>query len=282
MTPDGSRIGRQPNSVKHKTMLELASIRGKETPETPATPVTPVTPRTPITPITPATPITPVTPATNVREKEVPEIPIMNEVEKEAPETKVITAHKYFHRRMSVNGGVSLSRGLSLSLAGGDLCPEESLSRGVSVWGISVSVTETPYTVEERAVRILLECILVKYMLPIQSFKVCWHVTSPSPCLSKSPSKFNIVPMVIGTVMGRIGLKPILPIKVSSLFIQCNWMALKWVRLRWIWLFNLTVRVNMPLLYCTKALIFLWNDSLPMRLHVVIAGGTTSRSWRWR
>ncbi len=26
----GSRIGRQPNSVKHQTLLELASIRGKE------------------------------------------------------------------------------------------------------------------------------------------------------------------------------------------------------------------------------------------------------------
>ncbi len=29
MTPDGSRIGRQPNSVKHKTMLELVSLRAR-------------------------------------------------------------------------------------------------------------------------------------------------------------------------------------------------------------------------------------------------------------
>ena len=90
MTPDGSRIGRQPNSVKHKTMLELASLRGKENPATPATPVTPATPITPATPVTPATPITPVTPTTNLREKEVPQIPIMNVGEKEASEMKVI------------------------------------------------------------------------------------------------------------------------------------------------------------------------------------------------
>ncbi len=35
MTPDGSRIGRQPNSVKHRTMLELASLRNKHQAPTP-------------------------------------------------------------------------------------------------------------------------------------------------------------------------------------------------------------------------------------------------------
>ena len=40
---------------------------------------------------------------------------------------------------------------------------------------------------------------------------ICLHVTSPSPCLSK----FNIVPIVSLTLMGKIAYAPILFVKVS-------------------------------------------------------------------
>ena len=39
--------------------------------------------------------------------------------------------------------------------------------------------------------------------------KVCLHVSSPSPSPSLSPSKFNIVLMVTGTLTGRMGFRPI-------------------------------------------------------------------------
>ena len=44
--------------------------------------------------------------------------------------------------------------------------------------------------------------------------KVCLHVTStcPSPC--PSPSKFNIVPMVTGSLTDRLGVQPIQPVRV--------------------------------------------------------------------
>ena len=58
-------------------------------------------------------------------------------------------------------GGVSVPAGTTGHMTRGvcvqgGLCPKGSLSRGVSVWG--VSVRDPPY---EWAVRILLECILV-------------------------------------------------------------------------------------------------------------------------
>ena len=71
--------------------------------------------------------------------------------------------------------GWSLSRGVSVQgiyVGGGDLCsgglcpgilcPGESLSKGGSLSrGVSVMATPAPSMVEEWAVRILLECILV-------------------------------------------------------------------------------------------------------------------------
>ena len=73
-------------------------------------------------------------------------------------------------RGVSVQGGLCLG-GLSRGISGGEegLCPgglspgEGGLCPGVSVWGSlsrGVSVRETPYG-NERALRILLECILV-------------------------------------------------------------------------------------------------------------------------
>ena len=56
------------------------------------------------------------------------------------------------------------------------------------------------------------------------SLKVCLHVRTPSPAQYPStfsikvcshvtsPSKFNIVPMVMGTLMGRLGVLPIQPV----------------------------------------------------------------------
>ena len=46
-------------------------------------------------------------------------------------------------------------------------------------------------------------------------FKACLHVPSLSPCLSPSPSKFNILPMVTVCLMGRMGTEPILSVKRS-------------------------------------------------------------------
>ena len=42
--------------------------------------------------------------------------------------------------------------------------------------------------------------------------KVCLHIPTPTP--SPSPSKFNIVPMVTGSLTGRMGLEAILPVKL--------------------------------------------------------------------
>ena len=77
-----------------------------------------------------------------------------------------------FHRCLSVHrgglcpGGVLCLGGVSVQ---GGLCLGESLSRGslfgeVSVQG--VSVRETPTYSYMRAVRILLECILVRQLIP--------------------------------------------------------------------------------------------------------------------
>ena len=41
------------------------------------------------------------------------------------------------------------------------------------------------------------------------------HVPSPSLCPSLSPSKYNIMPMVMVCLMGRMGTEPILSIKRS-------------------------------------------------------------------
>ena len=43
--------------------------------------------------------------------------------------------------------------------------------------------------------------------------RACLHVPSPSPCLSPSPSKFNIASIEMDRLMDRIGSVPILPIK---------------------------------------------------------------------
>ena len=64
-----------------------------------------------------------------------------------------------------MGGGVSVPACTTGHMTGGGLCPGGSLSGGslsrggVSVWG--VSVRETPPYGNERAVLILLECILV-------------------------------------------------------------------------------------------------------------------------
>ena len=47
--------------------------------------------------------------------------------------------------------------------------------------------------------------------------KVCLHVLSPSPCLSPSPSNFNIVPMVTVRLMGRMGTEPILTVTIHTM-----------------------------------------------------------------
>ena len=47
------------------------------------------------------------------------------------------------------------------------------------------------------------------------SIKVCLHVPTPSQSPSQCPSKFNIVLMVTGGLAGRMGLSPILPVKLS-------------------------------------------------------------------
>ena len=45
--------------------------------------------------------------------------------------------------------------------------------------------------------------------------KVCLCVTSPSPCHSKTSSKFYIVQMVTDTLTGKLGCTPFLTMKVS-------------------------------------------------------------------
>ena len=50
----------------------------------------------------------------------------------------------------------------------------------------------------------------------IQSIcKVCLHVTSSSPYLSKSPSKLNFLTMAMDTLLGKMDCMPILSITVS-------------------------------------------------------------------
>ena len=44
--------------------------------------------------------------------------------------------------------------------------------------------------------------------------KVCLHILTQSPSPSECPSKFNIVPMVTGSLTGRMGLEAILPVKL--------------------------------------------------------------------
>ena len=46
------------------------------------------------------------------------------------------------------------------------------------------------------------------------SFGVCLHVPTPSPSLPLSPSKFDIVLMVMGSLSSRMGDRPILPVKL--------------------------------------------------------------------
>ena len=53
--------------------------------------------------------------------------------------------------------------------------------------------------------------------------KACLHIPSPSPCPSPSLSKYNIVPMVMVRLMGRMGTEPILSLKWSvSIDIMIN------------------------------------------------------------
>ena len=60
--------------------------------------------------------------------------------------------------------------------------------------------THTP-TINKRAVHILLECFLVLFCFVFdreggQRLRACLQIPSPRTCRSKSPSKFNILPMV--------------------------------------------------------------------------------------
>ena len=86
-------------------------------------------------------------------------------------------------RGVSVWG--SLSRGVSVQWEA--LTRGEVSDQGVSVWGVSVqggylsglfSVTETPVTVEDRAVRIILECILVFLFFPVGHQVALWLTVS--------------------------------------------------------------------------------------------------------
>ena len=49
----------------------------------------------------------------------------------------------------------------------------------------------------------------------VNTFKVCLHATSPSPCPSKAPSKFNIMSMVMDTLRYERVPHFILSVKVS-------------------------------------------------------------------
>ena len=46
------------------------------------------------------------------------------------------------------------------------------------------------------------------------SFRVCLHVPTPSPCSSLSLSSFTIVLMVMVHLTGKMGVEPILPIRL--------------------------------------------------------------------
>ena len=53
-------------------------------------------------------------------------------------------------------------------------------------------------------------------MAPQKGLKACLHATWSSPCPSKSSSKFNIVLIMTGTLMGKMSCTPILSNKVSG------------------------------------------------------------------
>ena len=65
-------------------------------------------------------------------------------------------------------------------------------------------------SVNEQAVHILLECILVFKSCEnkVLALKVCSHLTSAIAFASTSRSKFNIASMVTQTQMHRMGLNP--------------------------------------------------------------------------
>ena len=46
-----------------------------------------------------------------------------------------------------------------------------------------------------------------------QGPRLCLHIPTRCASPSQSSSKFNIVPMVMGTLTGKMGCTPILPIK---------------------------------------------------------------------
>ena len=55
---------------------------------------------------------------------------------------------------------------------------------------------------------------LKQYVTTFSGIKACLHIPAPSPSPSECPSKFNIVPMVTGSLTGRMGLEAILPVKL--------------------------------------------------------------------
>ena len=57
--------------------------------------------------------------------------------------------------------------------------------------------------------------------------RVCLHVPTPCPSPSESPSKFIIMPIVMGTLTGRMASTPILPINHL-----CNVKLWRWL---WRW-----------------------------------------------
>ena len=87
-------------------------------------------------------------------------------------------------------GGGLCPRG-TMSGGRGDLCPRGSVARGVSVQGglcprrVSVQVPTPPYS-HERAVHILLECILVKI-----EYTAYFHYRSQFDCIFKIETRRN-------------------------------------------------------------------------------------------
>ena len=57
-----------------------------------------------------------------------------------------------------------------------------------------------------------------------ESVRACLHILTPSPCPSLSPPKFSIALMVMGHLMGRMGSRPILPVRrpvTIGTIVQC-------------------------------------------------------------